>query len=59
MPQQAFPPDLVVRARRIHLLGGRVPAEALLVRAGRVAFAGTFDEAARRAPSTPARFPSW
>ena len=45
MPQHALPPDLVVRARRIHLLGGQAPAEALLVRAGRVAFAGTFDEA--------------
>lgn len=41
MPQ----PDLIVRARRIHLLGGEAPAEALLVRAGRVAYAGTFDAA--------------
>lgn len=51
MPQSALLPDLVVRARRIHLLGERPPAEALLVRAGKVAFAGTFDEA--RASALP------
>jgi predicted amidohydrolase YtcJ len=46
MPQSpALPPDLVVRARRIHVLGDHPPVEALLVRAGRVAFAGAFDDA--------------
>jgi len=39
------PSDLVVRARRIHVLGSHPPVEALLVRAGRVAFAGSFDQA--------------
>jgi predicted amidohydrolase YtcJ len=45
----ALPPDLVVRARRIHVLGDRPAVEALLVRAGRIAFAGTFDDARERA----------
>jgi predicted amidohydrolase YtcJ len=51
MTQHAFPPDLVVRARLVHPLGGHAPVEALLVRAGRVAFAGTFDDA--RAMAAP------
>src|SRR5215213_9694583 len=51
MPQSAPPPDLVVRARRIHVLGDLAPVEALLVRGGRVALAGTFDEA--RAVAAP------
>ncbi|HEV7589784.1 MAG TPA: amidohydrolase [Longimicrobium sp.] len=45
MPQSTLQPDLVVRAHRIHLLGAHAPVEALLVRAGRIAFAGTFDDA--------------
>lgn len=54
MAQSSPPPDLIVRARRIHLLGDRPPAEALLVRAGKVAFAGTF-EAARGVAAAGAR----
>jgi predicted amidohydrolase YtcJ len=44
MPQSVLEPDLIVRARRIHLLGGAPPAEALLVRAGRVLAVGTHDD---------------
>lgn len=44
-------PDVVVLARRIHLLGGRAPVAALLVRGGRVAAAGT--EAEVRAAALP------
>ncbi|HEX8905144.1 MAG TPA: amidohydrolase [Longimicrobiaceae bacterium] len=44
MPSPALPPDLVVRARRIHVLGDHPPVEALLVRAGRVAAIGAFAE---------------
>lgn len=40
----ALPPDLIVRARRIHALGGHPSVEALLVRCGRVASIGSFDE---------------
>jgi hypothetical protein len=40
----ALPPDLIVRARRIHVLGDHPPVEALLVRCGRVAAAGSFAE---------------
>lgn len=39
----ALPPDLIVRARRIHVLGGHPAVEALLVRCGRVAAVGSFD----------------
>src|SRR3982750_2140807 len=49
MPQSAPSPDLIVRARRIHLLGGEAPAEALVGRAGRGAVAGTLDAPRRRA----------
>lgn len=45
------PPDLVVLARRIHLLGDAPPVAALLVRGGRVAAAGT--EAEVRAAALP------
>lgn len=44
MPESAHPPDLIVRARRVHLLGDRPPVEALLVRAGRVAAFGSYDQ---------------
>ncbi len=44
-------PDLVLLARRIHLLGDRPPVAALLVRGGRVAAAGT--EAEVRAAALP------
>lgn len=37
-------PDLVLTARRIHLLGDRPPAQALLIRDGRIAAAGTEDQ---------------
>lgn len=37
-------PDLIVRAERIHTLTGASPVEALLVRAGRVMHAGTFED---------------
>lgn len=37
-------PDLVLTARRIHVLGDRPPLEALLIRGGRIAAAGTADE---------------
>jgi predicted amidohydrolase YtcJ len=40
----ALQPDLIVRARRIHVLGDAPSVEALLVRGGRVAAIGTFDE---------------
>lgn len=42
MPHAA--PDLVLTARRIHLLGARLPAQALLIRGGRIAAAGTAEE---------------
>jgi predicted amidohydrolase YtcJ len=52
MPQRSAPgPDLVVLARRIHLLGDAPPVSALLVRGGRVAAAGT--EAEVRAAALP------
>jgi len=44
MPSPALPADLIVRARRIHVLGDGSPVEALLVRGGRIAAAGGFDE---------------
>ena len=44
MPPPALPPDLIVRARRIHVLGDHPSVEALLVRAGRVAAIGGFEE---------------
>ena len=44
MPSLALPPDLIVRARRVHVLGDQSTVEALLVRAGRVAAIGGFDE---------------
>src|SRR4051812_30306343 len=44
MPSSALLPDLIVRARRIQVLGDRAPVEALLVRGGRIAAAGGFDE---------------
>jgi predicted amidohydrolase YtcJ len=37
-------PDLVVTARRIHVLGDHPPVQALLVRGGRIAALGTEDE---------------
>jgi predicted amidohydrolase YtcJ len=37
-------PDLVLTARRIHVLGDRAPVDALLIRGGRIAAAGTADE---------------
>ncbi|HEU4562855.1 MAG TPA: amidohydrolase [Longimicrobium sp.] len=40
----ALPPDLIVRARRIHVLGDHPPVEALLVRCGRVAAVGSFEQ---------------
>ena len=40
----ALPPDLIVRARRIHVLDDHPAVEALLVRCGRVAAVGAFDE---------------
>lgn len=40
----ALPPDLIVLARRIHVLGDHPSAEALLVRCGRVAAIGAFGE---------------
>ncbi|HYH83446.1 MAG TPA: amidohydrolase [Longimicrobium sp.] len=40
----ALPPDLIVRARRIHVLGDHPPVEALLVRCGQVAAIGTLAE---------------
>jgi predicted amidohydrolase YtcJ len=41
----AYPaPDLIVTARRIHVLGDHPPVQALLVRDGRIAAAGTEDE---------------
>ncbi|HEU4880822.1 MAG TPA: amidohydrolase [Longimicrobium sp.] len=43
MPSHAAP-DLVLTARRIHVLGDRAPVQALLIRAGRIAAAGTADE---------------
>jgi predicted amidohydrolase YtcJ len=43
MPQHAAP-DLVLTARRIHVLGDHAPVQALLLRAGRIAAAGTADE---------------
>jgi hypothetical protein len=45
MPDTTALHDLVIRARRIHVLGDSPPAEALLVRGGRVAFAGAYDQA--------------
>lgn len=45
MPPTSPPPDIILRARRIHVLCDQPPAEALLLRAGRVAFAGSYDEA--------------
>ncbi|HET7230626.1 MAG TPA: amidohydrolase [Longimicrobium sp.] len=45
----ALPPDLIVRARRIHVLGDHPPVEALLVRCGRVAAIGAFDQVRERA----------
>jgi predicted amidohydrolase YtcJ len=50
MPPHAAP-DLVLTARRIHVLGDRPPAEALLIRGGRIAAAGT--EAEVRAAALP------
>lgn len=47
-------PELIVLARRIHLLGGARPVRALLVRGGRVALAGT-EEAVRAAALPGAR----
>jgi predicted amidohydrolase YtcJ len=44
MPSPALPPDLIVHARRVHVLGGGAPVEALLVRGGRIAAAGGFDQ---------------
>ncbi|HEX6751816.1 MAG TPA: amidohydrolase [Longimicrobium sp.] len=44
MPSPALPPDLIVRARRIHVLGDHALVEALLVRGGRIAALGTFGE---------------
>jgi predicted amidohydrolase YtcJ len=40
----ALPPDLIVRARRIHVLGDHPAVEAVLVRCGRVAAVGPFRE---------------
>jgi len=40
----ALPPDLIVRARRIHVLGDHPPVEAVLVRCGRVAAVGSLGE---------------
>jgi predicted amidohydrolase YtcJ len=41
----AYPaPDLVLTARRIHVLGDRPAVQALLIRGGRIAAAGTVDE---------------
>ncbi|HEX2081472.1 MAG TPA: amidohydrolase [Longimicrobium sp.] len=37
-------PDLVLTARRIHVLGDHPPVQALLIREGRIAAAGTEDE---------------
>ncbi|HEX6041954.1 amidohydrolase [Longimicrobium sp.] len=37
-------PDLIVTARRIHVLGDHPPVQALLVRGGRIAALGTADE---------------
>ena len=44
MLQSDLPPDVVIRAARIHLLGDARPVEALWIRGGRVAAAGAFDE---------------
>jgi predicted amidohydrolase YtcJ len=44
MPSPALPPDLVLRARRIHVLGDHPPVEALLLRCGRIAALGSFDQ---------------
>ncbi|MBW3570241.1 MAG: amidohydrolase [Gemmatimonadetes bacterium] len=43
MPNEPAP-DLVLTARRIHVLGDRPPVQALLIRGGRIAAAGTADE---------------
>lgn len=40
----AIAPDLIVIARRIHVLGDHPPVQALLVRGGRIAALGTEDE---------------
>ena len=41
----AYPePDLIVTARRIHVLGDHPPVQALLIRGGRIAALGTEDE---------------
>jgi predicted amidohydrolase YtcJ len=44
MLHDALPPDLIVRARRIHVLGDRPAVQAVLVRCGRVAAIGSFGE---------------
>jgi predicted amidohydrolase YtcJ len=44
MPSPSLPPDLIVRARRIHVLGDHPPVEAVVVRGGRVAAIGGWDE---------------
>jgi len=44
MPSPALPPDLIVRARRIHVLGDHPAVEAVLVRGGCIAAIGGFDE---------------
>lgn len=49
MPPHAAP-DLVLTARRIHVLGDRPPAQALLIRGGRIAAAGTAGEVRAAAP---------
>jgi len=45
----ALPPDLIVRARRIHVLGDHPPVQALLARGGRVAAIGTYEQVRARA----------
>ena len=44
MPMPYPTPDLILTARRIHVLGDRAPVQALLVRDGGIAAAGTADE---------------
>jgi predicted amidohydrolase YtcJ len=41
MPHRTESPDLIVVARRIHVLGDRAPVEALFIRDGRVVAAGS------------------
>ncbi len=49
MHDPVLSPDLVLVARRIHLLGDAAPVQAVLVRAGRIAAAGAEDDVRRLA----------